>query len=114
MNISVQFKVAGIPFPETEYLFMPHPKTGKRRLWRFDYCWPEYMLALEIEGGAYVRGRHVRPQGFLGDLTKYGEAFALGWSVLRCSPQMLEDGTAVRWLLPRIRPLIEAADESAP
>lgn len=92
----IQLKAAGIPQPEKEYRFMPS------RRFRFDLAWPDKMTALEIEGGAWVRGRHVNPLGFLKDLEKYGEAFALGWDVLRVSPQQLENGTALRWLKARM------------
>ena len=57
-------KAAGLPEPATELLF--HPK----RKWRFDFAWPMKMVALEVEGGVWIRGRHNRPQGFLRDIEK--------------------------------------------
>jgi len=71
----------------------------------------EQKIALEVHGGVWVKGRHVRPRGFLGDMEKDGEAFALGWSVLRVSPQQLENGTALRWLKARFD--IEAKKKDA-
>jgi metal-sulfur cluster biosynthetic enzyme len=56
------------------------------RMWRFDYAWPEYKVALEVEGGAFTRGRHTRGVGFVNDLTKYSEAAIQGWLVLRLTP----------------------------
>ena len=117
MNLpfDIQLRAAGIPEPVTEHKFYEGKmwvkvKTGKKkgqmvyktRLWRFDYAWPDKMIALECDGGLWVKGRHVNPLGYLGDLEKLGEAFALGWSVLRVSPQQLENGTAVRWLKARM------------
>jgi very-short-patch-repair endonuclease len=75
------------PEPEREYRF--HPS----RRWRFDFAWPAQRVAVECEGGVWVKGRHVRGQGFIRDCWKYSNAAALGWLVLRCTPKMLhEDG----------------------
>lgn len=60
-----------------------------RRKWRFDYAIPEHKIALEVEGGIYTNGRHIRPKGFLGDMEKYNAAAILGWRVLRCTPNAL-------------------------
>jgi len=76
------------PEPEHEYRF--HPK----RKWRFDWAWPEYGVAVECEGGVWVRGRHTRGQGFTKDCWKYSAAAALGWLVLRCTPGMLRENGA--------------------
>jgi hypothetical protein len=69
-----------IPLPETEHKFHP------TRKWRFDYAWPRYKIALEVEGGVWTGGRHTRPKGFLGDVEKYNHAAAMGWRILRTTP----------------------------
>ncbi len=51
-------------------------------------------MALEVEGGAFTNGRHVRGTGFLRDMEKYREAAILGYVVIRCTPQEIEDGSA--------------------
>ncbi len=61
----------------------------KSRKWRFDYALPKYKIALEVEGGVWTQGRHVRPQGFLGDMNKYNTATLLGWRVFRTTPDEL-------------------------
>jgi len=63
-----------------EYMF--HPE----RRWRFDYAWPENKVAMEVEGGAWVRGRHTRGAGFVKDMEKYNAAASLGWRVFRFTP----------------------------
>ena len=78
------------PGMEREYKFHPGRK------WRFDFCWPEHDLAVEIEGGIWKKGRHVNPRGFTKDLEKYNEATVRGWRVIRVTPKMLEDGTAMQ------------------
>lgn len=70
----------GMPLPHVE-----HPVVDGRR-WRFDYAWPDRKVALEVEGGAFTRGRHTRGQGFVNDLEKYSEAAIAGWCVVRVTP----------------------------
>lgn len=82
------FTLAGLPQPETEY---PFARAIKRR-WRLDYAWPALMLALEIEGGVWNGGRHVRGAGFEADIEKYNAAGLLGWRLLRATPEMARDG----------------------
>ena len=72
-----------IPEPVTEHRF------DKVRRWRFDYAWPAYMVALEVEGGAFTKGRHTRGKGFIADMEKYSEAAAQGWRLLRVTPNKL-------------------------
>lgn len=63
-----------------EYAFHP------TRRWRFDYAIPQYKIAIEVEGGVWISGRHINPKGFLGDMEKYNEATRLGWRLIRCTP----------------------------
>lgn len=60
-----------------EYRF--HPE----RRWRFDYADVEHKIAIELEGGVWVRGRHNRGAGYIKDTKKYNAATVLGWRVLR-------------------------------
>ena len=56
------------------------------RRWRFDFAIPELKIAVEIEGGSWVQGRHTRGAGYQGDMEKYNQAVILGWKVLRYTP----------------------------
>lgn len=85
-KFDILLKSTGIPKAEREYRF--HPS----RQWRFDYAWPEYMLAVEIEGGVWVKGRHNRGLGFIKDCEKYNAAVMLGWRVLRFPGGKLNEG----------------------
>jgi hypothetical protein len=87
------FALAGLPAPEREHLF------ARPRLWRFDFAWPALLLAVEVEGGVWTRGRHTRGQGFIDDMEKYNRAAVLGWSVLRVTPQQAAGGQLVLVLL---------------
>lgn len=75
-----------------EYQF--HPK----RKWRFDYALPQHKIALEVEGGVWTGGRHIRAQGFLGDMEKYNTATLMGWRVFRTTPDDLYKLATIRLL----------------
>lgn len=94
--VGLACRASGWPMPLSEYRFHP------LRRWRFDFAWPERMLALEIEGGIWTRGRHVRGQGFLADLEKYNEAAIMGWRIIRLTPDQLRDIQPLASLLQRI------------
>jgi tRNA(Met) C34 N-acetyltransferase TmcA len=89
---------ANLPEPEREYLF------HEQRKWRFDYAWVAEGIALEFEGGIWMKtktGRskgHAHPKRFLKDCEKYNEAALYGWRVLRVTGEMVEDGRALDWL----------------
>lgn len=87
--MAYQIKVAGLPEPVIEHRF--HPP----RRWRFDFCWPNKMLAVEVDGGGYVYGRHNRPEGQQKDAEKYNQAVLDGWRVLRYVSKHVASGWAV-------------------
>ena len=82
-------RAVGLPEPIPKYQF--HPK----RKWRADYCWPDYNLLLEIDGGIWSKGRHVTGTGRLADMEKQSEAAILGYRILYVTPQQMNDGTAM-------------------
>lgn len=41
------------------------------RKWRLDFFIPAFRLGIEIQGGVYSGGRHVRSNGYLKDMEKY-------------------------------------------
>ena len=72
-----------IDIPEKEYKF------DKDRKWRADYAWPNIKLAVELEGGIYTKGRHVRGKGYENDLEKYNSMIINGWVLLRYTPSKI-------------------------
>jgi very-short-patch-repair endonuclease len=87
-----QCELVGLPKPSEEFRFAPP------RRWRFDYAFKPQMVAVEIEGGAFTRGRHTRGAGFIADMEKYNTAVALGWKVLRFTPSQVKDATALGFI----------------
>ncbi len=83
-------RLTGLPAPAREYRFHP------RRRWRFDFAWPLYRVAVEVDGGIYSRGRHVRGSGFEKDAEKRNAAVIAGWQVLHFTPRQIKSGSAVR------------------
>ncbi|KDD10136.1 endonuclease domain-containing protein [Bordetella bronchiseptica] len=75
--------------PVREYRFM------STRGWRFDFAWPDFKIAVEIEGGVWTGGRHTRGAGFVADTEKYNAAAIAGWRVLRFTEKAVRDGTAI-------------------
>jgi hypothetical protein len=79
----------GLPKPVAEHRFDCPPLGMKARMWRFDYAWPEAKVALEVEGGGWIGGRHTSGKGFEADMEKYSEAAAQGWRLIRRPPKKL-------------------------
>jgi len=80
------FLAAGLPMPVREFRFAPP------RRWRFDFAWVEQKVAVEVDGGNWVRGRHARGAGIQRDNEKLNAAAVLGWRVLRYSPEQIARG----------------------
>lgn len=95
-KLLIQLRAAKLPAPTLEYWFAKN--LTPPRQWRFDICWPECMLAVEVEGGIFVRGRHSRGAGMLADMEKYNAATLQGWRLLRVSDKHINKGTALRWI----------------
>lgn len=87
--------------PQREYRF--HPK----RKWRFDFAFVAQRVAVEVDGGQFTKfgGRHNTDS----DREKLNTAAAMGWRVLRFSPQMLKNSPD-----DCVRCVIEALDYGAP
>jgi len=98
-----QVSERGLPEPEREFVFAA--ELGRR--WRFDFAWPDRMIALEIEGlvvmkvggELVVKGRHASIKGFKDDCEKYAWAACLGWRVLRFEQSQVKSKFAAEMLM---------------
>ena len=87
----------GGPELEREYRFEP------MRRWRADFASPAHRLIIEIEGGLYNGGRHVRSGGYTSDAIKYNWATMMepGWRVIRLTSAMLTPDyieSIIKWM----------------
>lgn len=77
-------QLTGLSF-SSEYKFHP------TRKWRFDFAIPDKKIAIEIEGGIWLIGRHNRPISMIKDFEKYNEAAKLGWRILKYTPEQVRN-----------------------
>ncbi len=91
------FKECGIPEPKIEHKFHP------TRKWRFDFSWEAFQMsvpgctsnvyvprvALEVQGGLFIQGRHNHGASLRKEHEKLNEAARLGWRVLYVMPENL-------------------------
>ena len=82
----VIFSAHDLPVPKVEHKF------HMSRKWRFDFAWLQQKLALEIQGGLWTGGRHVRGAALLAEHEKLNNACILGWRVMFGTPESLDKG----------------------
>ena len=83
----------GFPAPVREVLFA-HP-----RRWRFDWAYPDLMIAVEYQGGNYHgKGAHNSITGLMRDYEKFTEAALRGWTLILIDAKSVTTGQAVQWL----------------
>jgi very-short-patch-repair endonuclease len=87
--LDVWNRCEGLPL-EQQYRF------HSTRKWRFDFAHPKTKIAIEIEGGEFVHGRHGRPGRLTEDCIKYATAMQDGWEIWRLTGTMITR----EWLQP--------------
>lgn len=75
----------GLPEPIPEFQF--HPK----RKWKFDFLFGP-RVAVEIQGGLFTGGRHVRGAALVKEYEKINRAQLMGYTVLLVTPQQVKSG----------------------
>lgn len=96
----------GVAPPALQYKFAAH----LGRQFRFDFAWPEKLLAVEVDGGRWLvrRGKDGRPvpvgyHNHVEDYRKLNMAARLGWRIMRFTPEMIRSGEALQeirsWLV---------------
>jgi very-short-patch-repair endonuclease len=90
---ALHLRAERIFYAEREYHFHP------QRKWRFDFALLEPKIAVEIEGGTWIQGRHQRGGSYEVDCEKYNAAVKMGWRVLRYSTEMVMRGDAINDVL---------------
>ena len=87
--LAFQIKAAKLPEPVRQYRYVPW-----RRL-KADFAWPDQSLLAEVQGGIFTRQAHGSIKGVLADIDRLNAATMAGWRLLRVTPAMIKDGTAL-------------------
>ncbi len=88
-------KMAKLPEPVCEFRF------HETRLWRFDFCWPDLMIAVEYQGLNWKGGGnsgHQSIDGLRRDCEKFTEASLSGWTLILITAETVNNGQAVEWV----------------
>lgn len=80
----------GVPDPELQYQIVD--RDG--RLWRVDFAWPEFAVAVEYDGYDW----HSEPDDFARDRQKRAALIEVGWSVLSI---VADDVRQAKWAMAR-------------
>ena len=83
-----------------EFIFHPD------RDWRFDFMIPhpylvrnmEDAILIDIQGGIWSGGAHVRGKGYTNDIEKMNAATSMGYQVYWFTSGMVEDGSAIKFI----------------
>lgn len=85
----MHMRLYGLPEPVREHRFLPS------RQFRFDFAWPNLMLAIEVQGGSYTGKGHTGGDGYAEDCRKLNLAQLAGWTVLWYTTDQVSDATAI-------------------
>jgi len=112
-NLEILMREAGLPEPT------PQAPLGRAigRRWTVDFWWPEYVLAVEVEGGIWgdgtgarcrscgraYGGSHGRPQAIERDIEKHNALTLQGAILLRVTEKTISSGDAVDLIAAALR-----------
>ena len=79
--VSAYYVQSGLPAPVFEHRF------HHTRKWRLDIAWPDHKLAVEVQGGIFIQGRHSRGAAMLKEWEKLNALVVMRWRVMYCQPK---------------------------
>ena len=89
-TFAFQLNAAGLTGYVREYQAIPGRK------FRFDFCFREERLLIEINGGTYNGGSHGRGVGINRDYEKHNLAVVNNWRVLSFDTKQVKSGAALQ------------------
>lgn len=89
-----------LPMPTTQY----NPGVPGKKF-KCDFCWPDYHLIVEIQGGVFNGGRHGRGAGISNDYQRHNLISIQGWRMLYFTPDVLKRDPAK--CIAQVRAIIE-------
>jgi very-short-patch-repair endonuclease len=78
-----ELKLFQLPTPERQFKFHP------TRKWAADFCWPQFKIIVELQGGTFMGGGHNRGAQIAKDHEKLNEATRMGFSCFQFSAPTL-------------------------
>ncbi len=85
--VTAFFKEHNLPAPVYEHQFC------LERKWRFDLAFlpfaPGNRVAIEVQGGLWTKGAHVRPARMIAEFEKWNTAASMNWRILFVTPDQL-------------------------
>lgn len=69
---------------------------NRRSRCKADFAWHAERVAVEVQGGTWINGRHSRGAGIKRDFRKANDAQLDGWVVLKFDTDMIADGEALQ------------------
>ena len=87
-----QLRAEGLTF-DREHRF------HESRMWRLDFWFAGAKLAVEIDGGGWVGGKHGRGDGIERDCEKASHIAMAGHRLMRVTPGQIKRGEALKWIL---------------
>lgn len=81
-----------VPMWEEDYQER-YAKSKRSKRYRADFALPDSRSLIEIQGGTYMRGRHVSGSGYDRDARKYNLAMISGWKVYLLTSTTATDAT---------------------
>lgn len=96
IELARHIQFAALPEPRREY----HVKfPGMRQPYRLDFAWPDFKLAVEVQGGTWSGGRHTRGAGYEHDRRRQNRLQLAGWIVLEFTGSMIDSGEALGMII---------------
>jgi len=75
-----------------------YAKSKRSKRYRADFAHPESRSLIEIQGGTYMRGRHVSGSGYERDARKYNLAMMSGWKVFLLTSATAKDSAWIEMI----------------
>ena len=73
------------------------------RKWRLDFAFPGHLLAVEVQGGTWIKGAHSSGAGIERDCEKAAHLAIAGWRLIPVTGGQIKSGLAIRWIKDAIK-----------
>ena len=88
-HASAYCRSLGVPEPVAEHYPLEH------RDYRIDLAWVAQRVGLEVQGGNWVNGAHIRPAALREEYERNNLIVAAGWRLFYCEPELTRVAEAI-------------------